>query len=64
MDKRPSYLRLVKDGEMSPEGVERTLRKDWSTRGDPKELVLLGISLGILLGVVGVSLVALLVILG
>ena len=56
MSQQPPYLRLVEKDEIGD--VTETLALDWKPRRDVKTLALVGITMGILLAVICVSIVA------
>ena len=56
MSQQPPYLRLVEKDEIGD--VTETLDLDWKPRRDVKTLALVGITMGILLAVICVSIVA------
>ena len=56
MSQQPPYLRLVEKDEIGD--VTETLDLDWKPRRDVKTLALVGITMGILLAVVCVSIIA------
>ena len=56
MSQQPPYLRLVEKDEIGD--VTETLALDWKPRRDVKTLALVGITMGILLAVVCVSIIA------
>jgi|TARA_R110000772_G_scaffold216430_1_gene326956 hypothetical protein len=56
MSQQPPYLRLVEKDEIGD--VTETLASDWKPKRDVKTLALVGITMGILLAVVCVSIIA------
>ena len=57
MNHQPPYLRLVEKEEVGY--ISEALSSDWKPKHDVKTLALVGITMGILFGVIGISLVAL-----
>jgi len=55
MSQQPPYLRLVEQDEIGD--ISEALASDWKPRRDVKTLALVGITMGILLAVICVSIV-------
>ena len=55
MSQQPPYLRLVEKDEIGD--ISEALASDWKPRRDVKTLALVGITMGILLAVICVSIV-------
>lgn len=56
MNHQPPYLRLVEKDEIGD--ISEALASDWKPKRDVKTLALAGITMGILLGVICTSIIA------
>jgi len=60
MNHQPPYLRLVEKDEIGD--ISEALASDWKPKRDVKTLALVGITMGILFGVVCVSIAAMILV--